>query len=255
MTMRHGSPPALLLLLGCLVALASCAPQADAGSPPVEPSTTPPAVQPSHTPPAEAEPARASFDAHASRGTATPRGHAAPASDDERASATSPAARFDGIVVDLATQTLTLWEAGEALLRYPVSTSAVGAGSAAGSNRTPLGAHRIAETFGAGQPIGMRFVARRPTGEIVEILREPIDLEEDYVLTRVLWLEGLEPGINRGPGRDSHDRYIYIHGTNEEGLIGRPASHGCIRMRNADVVELFERVGVGTRVEIRDSES
>ena len=78
----------------------------------------------------------------------------------------------------------------------------------------------------------------------------PVDVEEDLILTRILWLEGLEPGVNRGPGIDSRERYIYIHGTNEEGLIGTPASHGCVRMRNQDVVTLFDLLPVGAEVEI-----
>ena len=98
------------------------------------------------------------------------------------------------------------------------------------------------------------FRSRANTGKVAKILTEPIDVEEDLVLTRILWLEGLEPGVNRGPGIDSKSRYIYIHGTNEEGLIGTPASHGCLRMKNDDVIDLFDRVPVGTEVWILDSE-
>jgi hypothetical protein len=94
------------------------------------------------------------------------------------------------------------------------------------------------------------FRSREDTGVIAPILTARVDVEEDLILTRILWLEGLEPGVNRGPGIDSRERYIYIHGTNEEGLIGTPASHGCVRMRNQDVVTLFDLLPVGAEVEI-----
>lgn len=99
--------------------------------------------------------------------------------------------------------------------------------------------------------MGAIFRARRPTGETAEIVREARDVDVDLILTRVLWLEGTEPGVNQGEGIDSKERYIYIHGTNEEGFIGSPASHGCIRMRNEEVVALFELVQVGEPVLIR----
>lgn len=145
-------------------------------------------------------------------------------------------------------------EAGDRVLRdYVVSTSKVGTGGASGSLRTPLGRHRIAEKIGDGAPIGAVFRGRVRTGEVAELLTSAVDVEEDLVLTRILWLEGLEPGVNRGPGVDSKNRYIYIHGTNEEGLIGTAASHGCVRMRNADVVDLYDAVEVGTEVRIVES--
>jgi L,D-peptidoglycan transpeptidase YkuD (ErfK/YbiS/YcfS/YnhG family) len=133
---------------------------------------------------------------------------------------------------------------------YPVSTAKNGVGSKTGSQRTPLGLHRVHSKFGAGEPLGMVFDARRATGKLAAIHTTPVDLPEDVITTRILWLEGLEAGKNRGKGVDSHTRFIYIHGTNEEGLIGQPASHGCVRMRNRDVVELFELVAPGTLVEI-----
>ncbi len=153
-------------------------------------------------------------------------------------------------VVSVGEQRLYLFGGELGVKTYPVSTSAVGIGSEAGSNRTPLGLHRVARTFGDGQPRGMIFKARRPTGEIAEILEAPVDVPEDHVTTRVLWLEGLEPGRNKGTGVDSFRRYIYIHGTQEEGLVGRPASHGCVRMRNDDVIEVFDTLGRGSLVQI-----
>jgi lipoprotein-anchoring transpeptidase ErfK/SrfK len=141
------------------------------------------------------------------------------------------------------------------LATYPVSTAEKGIGSRAGSLQTPMGLHRVAERFGEGAALGTWFKARQSTGRVVEILTEPKKADGDYVTTRILWLEGLEPGINQGRDAqgqvvDSYRRYIYIHGTPEEGLIGQPASHGCVRMLNADVIELFEKVPVGTLVYI-----
>lgn len=175
-----------------------------------------------------------------------PRGTGAPprAADARRTRA------VDGVRVRIAAQRLELLSGSDVVRTYPVSTAANGVGSRVGSQRTPLGRHRVHSKYGAGAPLGTIFESRRPTGRIAAIHTAPLDLPEDVITTRILWLEGLEPGSNRGPGVDSHARYIYIHGTNEEGLIGRPASHGCIRMRNADVIELFDLVAAGTPVEI-----
>ncbi len=158
------------------------------------------------------------------------------------------------IDVDLRLQQLYLWEPfpdGDMLIRqYPVSTAANGAGEARGSYCTPRGRHRIAQKIGAGAPLHAAFRGREPTGEIWSPALEAENPGRDWILTRILWLEGLEPGRNRGGGVDTLARYIYIHGTNEEHRIGTPASHGCIRMRNADVAELFDLVEVGTEVRI-----
>lgn len=154
------------------------------------------------------------------------------------------------VVVSIAAQRLYLLQGGRLLKTYPVSTSAFGPGFQQGSNQTPLGLHRIREMIGDGAPFGMVFKARRPTGRIAEIISDPVDVPEDDVTTRIMWLEGLEPGVNQGGNVDSYRRYIYIHGTPEEGLIGRPASHGCVRMHNADVIDLFGRLGEGTLVYI-----
>lgn len=156
------------------------------------------------------------------------------------------------IVVSVHAQRLYLFVKGKLSAAYPISSSAYGVGNEAGSNRTPLGLHKIAEKFGDHEPIGMIFKSRRPTGDLAKILTQPVKGEGDDVTTRILWLQGLEPGVNAGPGIDSHARYIYIHGTPEEGLIGQPESHGCIRMKNQQVITLFNQVPVGTLVDIID---
>jgi hypothetical protein len=143
-------------------------------------------------------------------------------------------------LVSIAEQRLHLYRAGVLVRSYPVSTSRHGIGNTLGSLRTPLGVHRVRRKIGAEAPLGTIFRGRRNTGEIAPLVLDPIDHPDDLVTTRILWLDGLEPGVNQGEGIDSFARYIYIHGTHEEGLIGTPASDGCVRMRNADVVELFE---------------
>lgn len=158
------------------------------------------------------------------------------------------------IEVDIRLQQLYLWEPfpdGDMLIRqYPVSTAANGPGEQSGSYCTPRGRHRVAEKIGADMPLGTAFKARVPTGEIWTPELDAENPGRDWILTRILWLEGLELGRNKGGNVDTHDRYIYIHGTHEEHRIGTPASHGCIRMRNADVAELFDLVKVGTEVRI-----
>ncbi len=158
------------------------------------------------------------------------------------------------IDIDTRLQRLYLWEPypeGDMLIReYPVSTAVNGLGERSGSYCTPRGRHRIAEKIGAGAPLFAAFKARVPTGEIWTPQMDAEEPGRDWILTRILWLEGQEPGRNQGGTVDSHDRYIYIHGTHEEHRIGTPASHGCIRMKNADVAELFDRVEVGTEVNI-----
>lgn len=155
------------------------------------------------------------------------------------------------IIVDVSDQQLTLYRDGRRVAQWPVSTSQFGTGNRANSQQTPLGVHRVARMIGADAPVGTLFRARRDTGRTVEILKDDRAADGDYVTTRILWLEGLEPGVNKGAGVDSFKRYIYIHGTAEEGRIGRPFSHGCVRMRNDAVVKLFDQVKQGTLVEIR----
>lgn len=128
---------------------------------------------------------------------------------------------------------------------YPCSTAAKGVGSRENSYQTPLGWHRVDERFGDGMPIGAVFKGREYQDEI---WRPGDGTDTDLVLTRIMWLRGLERGKNAGPGIDSHDRYIYIHGTPAEDKIGAPASHGCVRLKNADVIEVFDKTRAGTRV-------
>ncbi len=154
--------------------------------------------------------------------------------------------------IRLKDQRLRLLVNGEAVLDYPVSTARNGPGERDGSYCTPRGHHRIHSKIGAGQPLGTVFVGRRPTGERYSPVLGSRYPERDWILTRILWLEGLEPGFNRGGERDTMGRYIYIHGCPEELPLGVPLSHGCIRMANADVIGLFARVAVGDRVTISD---
>ncbi len=154
------------------------------------------------------------------------------------------------ILVILSEQKLLLMKQGETVASYAISGSAFGAGNRAGSNQTPLGAHKISEKIGDNVPLGGVFRSRVYNGEMAKIYTDDTDVDDDLVTTRIMWLRGLESGLNVGAGIDSHARFIYIHGTPEEGLIGRPASHGCIRMYNKDVIELFSAVPLGTLVEI-----
>ena len=160
----------------------------------------------------------------------------------------------NAIVVNPEKQELYVVQNNKIIKIYPVSTSKNGVGTQKGSERTPWGTHRIKEKIGDGAPEGAVFVAREQTDRVIDIIKNPIDTSEDVVTTRIMWLQGEEPNINKGEGVDSHARYIYIHGTQEEGLIGSPASHGCIRMKNKDVVELFDSVPSGTLVEIQARE-
>lgn len=127
----------------------------------------------------------------------------------------------------------------EVVAVYTVSTARAGVGAEADSGKTPPGWHRVAEWIGGDAVPGQVFVSRRPTEEIIPYPDWRSDLSADKVLTRIMWLDGLEPGRNKGPGVDSHDRFIYLHGTNQEHLLGQPASHGCIRLFNRDVMELY----------------
>ena len=150
------------------------------------------------------------------------------------------------IVIDLPSQKLAF--AGRS---WPVSTSSRGPGEKNGSLCTPRGRHIVRAKIGAGQPLGAVFVRRRPTGEVWTPELHARYPGRDWILTRILWLSGCEPGRNRLGDVDTMRRYIYIHGSPDSAEIGRPGSIGCIRMRNADVAELFERVPPYTPVEIR----
>ena len=146
------------------------------------------------------------------------------------------------IFVDIETQQLFLLNKGKLSKNYLISSSYYGTGSKENSLRTPLGRHEIYKKLGENLPINAILKGRVWNGAVAEIIREPIDTEFDHVTSRILWLDGLEIGKNKGKGIDSRERYIYIHGTAEEGLIGKPASDGCIRMYNSDVIELFDLV-------------
>ena len=156
------------------------------------------------------------------------------------------------IEIDLSQQRLRLFEGQRAVMDVAVSTAKNGPGELNGSECTPCGAHVIRAKIGAGCQDNMVFVGRRPTGEIYspELGRQYPG--RDWILTRILWLSGLEPGRNRLGEVDTMRRYIYIHGCPDSVAMGRPGSRGCIRMRNRDIIELFERVAVGTRVVITE---
>lgn len=152
------------------------------------------------------------------------------------------------IQISVPAQTLSLFHKNELAGQWPVSTALNGTGSQSGSYQTPLGRHRIRACIGAGAPLQSVFVGRRPTGEIYSAELGRAYPQRDWILTRILWLCGEESGINRGGSVDSQRRYIYIHGTPDTEPMGVPRSHGCIRMRNEDVVSLFDQVSAGTPV-------
>ena len=155
------------------------------------------------------------------------------------------------VLIDVTKQELLWIENNQIAGRWIISTAEAGIGSRKGSNQTPLGVHRLAQKIGDGAQLGTVFKARQNTGRVAKILTAPgARSGVDNVTTRVMWLDGLEPGLNKGGAVDSYQRFIYIHGTDEEGRLGAPASHGCIRMRNQDVVDLYDRVREDTLVVI-----
>jgi len=131
---------------------------------------------------------------------------------------------------------------------FIISSSEYGTGNKEGSNKTPIGLHTIRQKHGNKTPINGKMVGRKFYGKIAKIYTDKSRSKTDDITTRILWLEGLEKGKNKGEGIDSYKRYIYIHGTSEEGRLGTPASHGCIRMKNKDIIDLYKRVEVGTLV-------
>nr|MBL8410431.1 L,D-transpeptidase [Dechloromonas sp.] len=155
--------------------------------------------------------------------------------------------------ISVASQLMSvLDDQGRVLCEYPVSTAKAGVGEISGSYQTPRGLHIIRAKIGAGQPENTVFVRRRPTGEIwTPELAEQFP-GRDWILTRILWLSGCQPGFNRLGCVDTMRRYVYIHGSPDAAEMGVPGSHGCVRMRNADIVELFERVPCYTAVEITE---
>lgn len=156
------------------------------------------------------------------------------------------------IEVNLAQQQLVLRGESDTLLaQYSVSTAANGAGEQMHSECTPRGLHVIRAKIGAGCQPGTVFVGRRPTGECYSPELKQKHPDRDWILTRIMWLSGLEPGCNRLGSVDTMRRYIYIHGAPDEDTMGTPSSHGCIKMHDADLIDLFDRVDVGTRVMIK----
>jgi hypothetical protein len=151
------------------------------------------------------------------------------------------------LTVNIAEQTVSLFDQNKFVKKFPCSTSRFGIGQTEGSNRTPLGLHRIAEKIGAGEPAGTVFKSRRIIGHT----SQP-EFADAKITTRILWLEGLEDGFNRGGNVDSHARYIYIHGTADQKSIGQPASHGCIHLADADLIPLFDLLPSGTLVWISE---
>jgi len=146
------------------------------------------------------------------------------------------------LYVDIPSQQMFFIKKGEIVNIYSISSSYYGTGNKVNSLMTPLGKHEIYKKLGENLPENAILKGRVWNGAIADIIKEPIDTDFDHVTSRILWLDGLEEGKNKGPGIDSRERYIYIHGTAEEGLIGKPASDGCIRMYNKDVIELFDLV-------------
>lgn len=145
------------------------------------------------------------------------------------------------ILVSVADQKMAVYKEGKRVATYPVSTSKFGLGDIPGSNRTPVGRMKVVQKIGGGQPLGMVFRGRQPTGEVLR----PNQPGRDPVVTRILRLQGTEPST-----RNAYNRFIYIHGTPEEYKIGTPASYGCIRMKSRDVMELYNKVREGVRVDV-----
>lgn len=157
------------------------------------------------------------------------------------------------IEISIPDQSLSLVnELGQLAARYAVSTASNGVGCEKNSGCTPLGLHTIRAKIGEGAPVNTVFVGRRPTGEIFTPALMAQFPERDWILTRILWLSGTEIGRNRLRNVDTMQRYIYIHGSPDSAEMGKPGSHGCIRMHNADLIDLFERVVVGMPVNIVD---
>lgn len=154
------------------------------------------------------------------------------------------------IEIDLSAQQMTVFLADGEMMCFPVSSAKNGPGEKLDSECTPRGKHQIAEKIGANAEANTVFVGRKPTGEIYSDEFAAAEAERDWILTRILWLDGCEEGKNKGGAVDSRKRYIYIHGTPDSTDMRIPGSRGCIRMRNDDVIRLFDLVAVGTPVEI-----
>jgi len=159
---------------------------------------------------------------------------------------------LDQIHISLASQRLIGLSAGALVCDFPVSTALNGAGEQDGSGCTPRGRHRVRARIGGGEPEGAVFIGRRPTGEVWSPELATQHPQRDWILSRILWLCGNEPGVNRGGRQDSQRRYIYLHGTPDDQPMGIALSHGCVRLRNRDILSLFELTPVGCRVDIHE---
>jgi len=157
------------------------------------------------------------------------------------------------ILVSIAEQRLWLIEEPHVVMDIAVATARRGVGEYRGSEQTPRGWHQIRARIGAGSPPNTVFVGRRSTGEIYSPMLRELHPRRDWILTRILWLSGLEVGRNRLGKVDTMARYIYLHGCPDEDPMGIPSSHGCVKMRNHEIIELFERVSTGIRVNIVES--
>ena len=156
------------------------------------------------------------------------------------------------LVVRIGTATLQFFRKGELVTSYAISTSRRPPSNVKHSLGTPHGLHEVAERIGGGQPVGMVFKGRVPTGRHFSEVLEREPEQENLITSRILWLRGLEPAVNKGGDVDTYDRYVYIHGTNRDDRIGEPLSAGCVLMRNLDIIEIYEQVRNGDLVLILD---
>lgn len=155
---------------------------------------------------------------------------------------------YEILYVSISQQKLFHIKNNSIIGKYPISSSEKGIGNKKNSGKTPLGLHSIKEKHGAETPLNGRMIGRVFYGHIATIYSDTTSSKTDDITSRILWLSGEEKGVNKGENIDSYQRYIYIHGTSEEGKIGAPASHGCIRMINKDVIKLFSLVKLNTKV-------
>jgi len=160
--------------------------------------------------------------------------------------------QFPVAIVNIGEQQLYTFLNSKQIAYYPVSTSRFGTGQNEGSYKTPLGVHCVKEKIGADAQKCEVFKARKRTNTLATIEHKEVKTQQDCITSRILWLDGLEEGVNKGEGVDSYERFIYIHGTHEEGLIGQPASEGCIRMNNEDVIDLFSHLEISSLVIINE---
>ena len=157
--------------------------------------------------------------------------------------------KYDNLLfVSIENQKMYRIQSKDIIETYDISTSKYGIGNQMGSNKTPTGLHKINSKYGHKTPVNGKMIGRVFYGQIAKIFSDTTTSKTDDITSRILWLEGLENGINKGDNIDSYKRYIYIHGTSEEGRIGIPSSHGCVRMKNKDVIDLFNEVAIGTFV-------